>query len=179
MVKRALAPLSCVLLLLSSTIALQAQVPDLTDSADPNYPSATVLDKEDINLGPTGMKGWVYHESVDSSLSRQILVTSVDAGSPADGILAVDDVILGADGSGANPGNFNSDARRSLAYAIQDAEASSPATLKLLRWRAGETDPPRLVAPQFDIYINPLVVDKFRLRVPPTLRNRALEIRHE
>ena len=48
-------------------------------------------------------------------------------------------MILGADGTGANPVNFSSDARKSLAYAIADAEARSPATLKLLRWRAGVT----------------------------------------
>ena len=33
--------------------------------------------------------------------------------------------------------NFTSDARRSLAEAIADAEGNTPATLKLLRWRAG------------------------------------------
>ncbi|MCH7228365.1 DUF6288 domain-containing protein [Verrucomicrobiaceae bacterium E54] len=46
-------------------------------------------------------------------------------------------MILGAGGTGAAPGNFVDDARKGLALAIGDAEARSPATLKLLRWRSG------------------------------------------
>mgnify|MGYP001812246784 CR=1 FL=1 len=111
-----------------------AAPPDLTSGGVPNEDPAIT-----INLGPTGARGWVYHEKIDTSESRQILVTDVEAGSPAAGALAVDDVILGADGTGANPGNFSSDARKSLALAIADAEARNPATLKLLRWRSGST----------------------------------------
>ena len=111
-----------------------AAAPDLTAGGVPNEdPPHT------FNLGPTGARGWAYHKSYFTTDSRQILVTRVDSGSPADGILAVDDVILGADGTGANPAAFNSDARKSLALAIAAAEARSPATLKLLRWRAGVT----------------------------------------
>ncbi|MCE9519455.1 MAG: DUF6288 domain-containing protein [Verrucomicrobia bacterium] len=112
---------------------LLAVPPDLTAGGVPN-------DSITINLGPTGLRGWVYHVSVDTSASRQIQVKVVDAGSPAAGLLAVDDVILGADGTGAAPVNFSSDARKSLAMAIADAEARSPATLKLLRWQAGATN---------------------------------------
>ncbi|HEX5790186.1 MAG TPA: hypothetical protein VFY13_03485, partial [Luteolibacter sp.] len=50
--------------------------------------------EKDINLGPTGAQGWVFHKSVDSGASRQILVTVVAPGSPADGTLAAGDVIL-------------------------------------------------------------------------------------
>ncbi|HSP41953.1 MAG TPA: DUF6288 domain-containing protein, partial [Luteolibacter sp.] len=103
-----------------------AQVPDLTAGGVPT-------DTEYINLGPTGMEGWIYNkgsgklnETVDA---RQILVTHVDAGSPADGILAVNDVILGADGTGAEPVNFTSDARKALAHAVDDAEGNNPAQL--------------------------------------------------
>ena len=109
-----------------------AQAPDLTNGGTPN-------NEVTINLGATGMRGWVYHSKGDTSASRQILVTSVAAGSPADGVLAVDDVILGADGTGGTPASFTTDARKSLGHAIADAEARSPATLKLLRWRAGST----------------------------------------
>jgi hypothetical protein len=123
-----------VLAMLFSVITVSlAEPPDLTDGG---------VEPEDmitINLGPTGARGWVYHVKIDTSESRQILVTEVESGSPADGILALDDVILGADGTGANPGNFSSDARKSLAMAIADAEARDPATLKLLRWRGGTT----------------------------------------
>ncbi|MBK8037926.1 MAG: HEAT repeat domain-containing protein [Verrucomicrobiaceae bacterium] len=106
--------------------------PDLTNGG---VPSSNI----NINLGPTGLRGWVYHASWNTSLSRQIQVQVVEAGSPAAGVLEVNDVILGADGSGAEPVGFSADARKSLADAINDAEARSPATLKLLRWRAGVT----------------------------------------
>ena len=43
------------------------------------------------------MRGWVHHVNENPGESRQIMVTMVDAGSPADGILAVNDVIPGAD----------------------------------------------------------------------------------
>ncbi len=114
-----------------------AAPPDLTDGGVRN-------NNRTINLGPTGMRGWVYHVNqgqrrADTSESRQIQVTAVDNGSPAHGVLAPNDVILGADGTGAAPAPFSADARKSLALAIADAEARSPATLRLLRWRSGTT----------------------------------------
>lgn len=123
------------LLVLHFTVfPLLANPPDLTNGGVPNSNLT-------INLGPTGMRGWVYHVNPggNTSLSRQIQVTAVDAGSPAASILAADDVILGANGTGAAPVPFSSDARRSLGLAIADAEARNPATLALLRWRAGTT----------------------------------------
>ena len=117
-------------LFLAAAIPSQAAPPDLTNGGVPGDSTTT-------NLGATGMRGWVYHVGPKSDESRQILVTAVAAGSPADGILAADDVILGANGTGATPVNFSSDARRALADAINDAEARDPATLKLIRWRAG------------------------------------------
>ena len=94
------------------------------------------------NLGPTGMRGWVYYDTnsggINGSIdSRQIQVREVDSGSPADGVLNVGDVILGADGTGATAAAFTSDARKSLSLAIADAEARSPATLSLLLWSPG------------------------------------------
>jgi hypothetical protein len=121
-----------VLALMVATGTLQAAPPDLTNGGVPD-------NTRTINLGPTGLRGWVYHVKENSSESRQIQVKSVAAGSPAADILAVDDVILGASGTGAAPTAFRSDARKSFANAINDAEARDPATLKLLRWRAGAT----------------------------------------
>lgn len=93
-----------------------------------------------IILGPTGLCGWMHYENpADTSKSRQILVVDVDAGSPADGILKVSDVILGASGDGSRPEPFSRDARRSFAAALADAEARDPATLSLLAWRDGKT----------------------------------------
>ncbi len=120
------------ILCVSSCFSLMAAPPDLTNGG---VPSST----KNLNLGPTGAQGWLYHVNDNSSESRQILVKTVDVGSPAAGILAAGDVILGANGTGANPVNFSSDARKELGYAIADAEARNPATLKLLRWRAGTT----------------------------------------
>ena len=122
--------------LLWASLLTQAAPPDLT--AGGTVPT-TAANSGTINLGATGMRGWIYHVNENFTESRQILVTAVDAGSPAAGVLAVNDVILGADGSGASPLAFSSDARRSLAQAITDAEARNPGTLGLLRWRAGTT----------------------------------------
>ena len=49
----------------------------------------------DWNLGPTGMRGWVHCWKGESSDSRQILVTQVDEGSPADDLVQKGDVIVG------------------------------------------------------------------------------------
>ena len=117
-------PLSVALALFLLVLNTRAAPPDLTAGGVPN-------DALTINLGPTGMRGWVYHVKDNTGESRQIQVKSVAAGSPASGILAANDVILGASGTGANPVNFTSDARKSFADAINDAEALDPATLKL------------------------------------------------
>jgi beta-lactam-binding protein with PASTA domain/methionine-rich copper-binding protein CopC len=113
-----------------------AAPPDLTAGGVPN-------DTANINLGPTGMEGWIYNNGSaklgETVEARQIRVTKVDTGSPAAGVLAVGDVILGANGTGAEPTAFSFDARKSLAYAINDAEGRNPAVLKLIRWRSGVT----------------------------------------
>ena len=97
------------------------------------------------NLGPTGMRGWVYYDTAGGGIngsvdSRQIQVREVDAGSPADGAFLVGDLILGASGTASAPIPFDLDARRALAAAIADAESQTPAELKLIRWRSGVQD---------------------------------------
>lgn len=114
-----------------------AAPPDLTASGTPNNTRTT-------NLGPIGVRGWVYHVNsggrrADTSESRQILVSAVAAGSPAAGILAANEVILGADGTGVVATPFSYDARKALADAINDAEARNPATLSLLVWRPDQS----------------------------------------
>ncbi|MEN9975147.1 MAG: hypothetical protein RLZZ282_1153 [Verrucomicrobiota bacterium] len=96
------------------------------------------------NLGATGMRGWIdgkpasYFDGLQgrsTQLSRQILVTHVGKKSPADGVMQVDDVILGVNGK-----PFSDDARKSFAFAIQEAEKeSNKGVLNLTRWRAGKT----------------------------------------
>ena len=77
--------------------AAPKEPPDLTQGA-------TVDRKLTYNLGATGLRGWIYTKPatyLDSlqgrttAASRQILVTHVGAKSPADGVMQVDDVILG------------------------------------------------------------------------------------
>ena len=116
-----------------------APPPDLTTGA-------TLDRKGTYNLGSTGLRGWIYTLPVrqfdlermqgrTTLPARQILVTHVGAKSPADGVMQVDDVILGVDGK-----PFSDDARKSIAVAIQEAEKeANNGILKLTRWRAGKT----------------------------------------
>ncbi|MBJ7430295.1 MAG: HEAT repeat domain-containing protein, partial [Gemmataceae bacterium] len=70
------------------------------------------------------------------TFSRQILVTHVGAKSPADGVIKIDDVILGV---ADKP--FADDARKSIALAIADAEKeTNQGKLTLLVWRQGKTE---------------------------------------
>ena len=52
----------------------------------------------DWTLGATGARGWMYSESLETTKARQIAITQVASGSPAEGVLAVGDVILGVGG---------------------------------------------------------------------------------
>lgn len=61
--------LLCALVFILAPAAL-ASPPDLTNGE-------TRTDNGDSNLGPTGMRGWIYQESADTTSSRQILVTEV------------------------------------------------------------------------------------------------------
>lgn len=108
---------------------------DLTTGKKPK------IKNDHYNMGPTGFRGWVFYEDqIDTSKSRQILVTEVEKGSPADGHLDVDDVILGVSVGTLAPVQFDADAIKSFANAITEAEAQSPARLNLLRWRKGKTE---------------------------------------
>ena len=101
------------------------------------------------NLGATGLRGWIYTKPANffescqgrtTTASRQIMVTHVGEKSPAEGVLRVDGVILGASGK-----PFADDARQSIALAIQEAEKEAPGgILTLTRWRAGKTQEVRL-----------------------------------
>lgn len=128
------------------------QAPWLLAKDPPPNPDFTRGDKlernahHDWNLGPTGARGWVYAHKGASTLSRQILITGVSEGSPADGKLIRDDVITGL---GNTP--FGSDARIALARAITDAE-STDGLLRLRVWRKGENLPVELQLPVLGTY---------------------------
>jgi len=88
-----------------------------------------VLDRDaadPVNLGPTGAVGW--------PVGREIVVTGVDAGSPADGLLLEGDIILAVNGK-----MLEIDPRRTLGRAITDSESPSlNGRLELTVWQGGE-----------------------------------------
>ena len=89
----------------------------------------------DWNLGATGARGWMYCDKMVTSDARQIAITKVDKGSPAAGVLAVGDVILGV---GGKP--FSYDPRTEMGKALTLAEADAgEGSLTLTRWRAGSS----------------------------------------
>ena len=144
-------PKSLTLLIAGILVTGSALAAPETDTPDLTKVGAASIDltRGTYNLGPTGMRGWIHARAANnldavqgrSTLaSRQILVTHVGAGSPADGVMEVNDVILGVEGE-----PFSDDARKSLARAIQEAEKETNAgTLQLTRWRAGKTEEVRL-----------------------------------
>lgn len=119
----------------------------------PPLPDLTRELVEDVShtyhLGPTGARGWIYkigsyatpddfEEYFCTGKSRQILITAVQQGSPADGVLAPGDVVLGI---GEKP--FERDARRAFGDAIDEAEREeNMGKLQLLRWRPNVLDEP-------------------------------------
>ena len=111
------------------------------------------------NLGPSGMRGWIYHawpvtmnhDDVTAFAPYQILVTAVAEGTPAAGVMTVDDVILGVStGTGAVP-LFTSDARKCLGWAIGEAEAGK-GVLRFKRWRAGTVTDVSITLPVMGAY---------------------------
>ena len=92
--------------------------------------------KHDWNLGPTGLRGWMFCDKMVTTDARQISITKVEKGSPADGILAVGDVILGV---GGKP--FSYDPRTEFGKALTTAESQAGGgKLTLTRWRAGKSE---------------------------------------
>jgi hypothetical protein len=102
------------------TLLIAAQnpvaVPDFTQGA--KRPENT---KHDWNLGPTGLRGWMYCDRLVTTDARQILITRVDQGSPAANTFQIGDVILGA---GGKP--FSFDPRTELGRAITAATLPAP-----------------------------------------------------
>ncbi|MCP4888182.1 MAG: acetylesterase [Planctomycetaceae bacterium] len=90
----------------------------------------------DWTLGPTGLRGWIYSDKMVTTEARQILITKVEDGSPADGVIQVGDVVLGI---GEKP--FYDDPRIVFGKAITAAEReANRGELRLLRWRDGATE---------------------------------------
>lgn len=90
------------------------------------------------NLGPTGLRGWIYHwgdgkrawsPGIDGSMTDvkpyQVLVVAIGTNTPASSVLQIDDVLLGVNtGSNNIPVPlFTNDTRRAIGTAIGEAEA--------------------------------------------------------
>jgi hypothetical protein len=99
----------------------------------------------DWNLGATGARGWMFCDKMVTSDARQIRITEIAKGSPADGILEVGDVLLGVAGK-----PFSYDPRTEMGKALVQAEAQGPLTL--LRWRDGKQDEVTLPLPILGSY---------------------------
>lgn len=115
------------------------------------------------NLGTTGARAWVYGHINNTEQSRELLIKSVEKGSPADGILQPYDVIVGA----AIPPNtpphtwkstpevktFDSDARLSFARAVTWAESDAgQGKLQVMRSRDGKTETVTIQLPVMGTY---------------------------
>jgi hypothetical protein len=104
--------------------------------------------KHDWNLGATGLRGWIFCDQLVTSDARQIAVTQVEKGSPAEGVLAIGDVILGV---GGKP--FSHDPRTELGKALTLAESEAgQGQLTLTRWRAGSSKEVALKLPVLGTY---------------------------
>ena len=118
-------------------------------TAMPDFTTGDTVAKDgphDWTLGPTGARGWIFTSNGHSGEARQILVTDVAKGSPAESALSTGDVILGVAGKA-----FADDARVSFAKAIAAAE-SEKGVLRLLRWRSGKTETVELKLPVLGSY---------------------------
>lgn len=100
----------------------------------------------DWNLGATGARGWMFSDRLTTLKARQIAVTKVHPGSPADGVLEVGDVILGVFGE-----PFTNDPRTEFGKALTRAEAGD-GVLVLRVWREGETGTIRVILPVLGVY---------------------------
>lgn len=106
-------------------------IPDFTNG-DPIPANA----KKDWNLGPTGLRGWIYSDKMMTTDARQIKVTQVQNGSPADGVIAAGDVILGVAGK-----MFTKEPRSEFGIAITQAESTAGGgKLVVTRWREGKSE---------------------------------------
>lgn len=132
--------------LLTSGTDVRAEAP-----AIPDFTAGDAIPKDarhDWNLGATGARGWIYCDRLVTSDARQIAITQVASGSPADGILASGDVLFGV---GGRP--FSSDPRTEFGQALTAAETDAGGgKLALTRWRAGRTEQVVLQLPVLGSY---------------------------
>ena len=137
--------------MVSSLISLSLQAAPSKKMALPDFTKGDQIPagaNHEWNLGATGARGWMFSDKMVTSDARQILVTKVDRGSPADGALAVGDVILGVGGE-----RFAYDARTEFGKALTGAETEArQGALSLIRWRDGRTESVVVTVPVLGSY---------------------------
>ena len=89
--------------------------------------------EHDWNLGATGLRGWMRCDKMVTSDAREIAITRVENGSPADGVFAVGNSILGV---GGKPFSFDPRTEMGKALTLAESEAGQ-GNLSLTRLRAG------------------------------------------
>ncbi|MBF73888.1 acetylesterase [Candidatus Poribacteria bacterium] len=111
--------------------SLQMNNPDFTKGG--SIPEGA---KHDWNLGATGARGWMFSKKLVTTEARQIAITKVEKGSPADSILVAGDIIIGVDGT-----PFSYDPRTEMGKALTKAESEAGrGALNIVRHREGKTD---------------------------------------
>ncbi|MFZ9935604.1 MAG: DUF6288 domain-containing protein, partial [Luteolibacter sp.] len=102
----------------------------------------------DWNLGATGARGWIHSDRLTTTDARQICITKVHKGSPADGVLETGDVILGVAGK-----PFSRDPRTEFGNALTAAESvAGGGKMALTRWRDGKTSEVTVILPVLGDY---------------------------
>jgi len=102
----------------------------------------------DWNLGATGARGWMFSDRLVTTDARQIKITEVARGSPAEGVLAVGDVLLGV---GGKP--FARDPRTEFGRALTVAESEAGGgRLAVTRWRGGRAEEVLIKLPVLGTY---------------------------
>ncbi len=79
-------------------LATPAHAAKLKDIPNPDFTKGEKIPDgatKDWNLGATGARGWIHTHNFSTEKARQIFLTKVATGSPADSVLQKGDVILG------------------------------------------------------------------------------------
>ena len=92
--------------------------------------------EHDWNLGATGLRGWIRCDKMVTSDAREIAITRVEDGSPADGVFVVGDSILGV---GGKPFSFDPRTEMGKALTVAESEAGK-GNLSLTRSREGSSE---------------------------------------
>jgi len=123
----------------ATPLLLEIGLPACSPQNNPDFTrggAIPVAADHDWALGATGARGWMFSEKLVTSEARQVVITAVAKGSPADPKLAVGDVLLGV---GGEP--FTHDPRAEFGRALTVAESETGGgRLSLLRWRGGQTE---------------------------------------